>query len=153
MDLSKLKELAELMNRHQLEEVEIESEGERVRLRKPSEKSREIFSFGAPGFASVGATSPAASALAAPVSSAPAAIDPAKSILSPMVGTFYRAANPEAEAFVDVGDTIEEGKVLCIIEAMKVMNELRAEKSGVIAQILVESGAPVEFGQPLFRLA
>ena len=90
---------------------------------------------------------PAAAASAAPA--APAAA-PAKTIDSPLVGTFYRAASPDADAFVNVGDRVTADTVIAIIEAMKVMNEIKAEKSGVIKEILVDNGQPVEFGQPLF---
>ena len=87
-------------------------------------------------------------AAAAPAAPAPAA--PVTTIDSPLVGTFYRAASPEAQAFVKVGDKVAPDTVIGIIEAMKVMNEIKAEKSGVIKEILVENGQPVEFGQPLF---
>ncbi|MEM7264308.1 MAG: acetyl-CoA carboxylase biotin carboxyl carrier protein, partial [Planctomycetota bacterium] len=83
---------------------------------------------------------------------APAAADTAGAVTSPMVGTFYRSPNPDADAFVDIGDRVEEGQVICIIEAMKVMNEVKAEVSGTLEAILVENGESVEFGQPLFRI-
>ena len=93
---------------------------------------------------------PGRSQSAAPA--APAAPDKSKLIESPIVGTFYRSATPGAEAFVKVGDKVEADQTVCIVEAMKVMNEIKAEKSGVIKEILVENGQPVEFGQPLFVL-
>jgi acetyl-CoA carboxylase biotin carboxyl carrier protein len=98
------------------------------------------------------AAAPAAPVAAAPAApaAAPAAAAPAKTIDSPLVGTFYRAASPDSDAFVNVGDRVTADTVIAIIEAMKVMNEIKAEKSGVIKEILVENGQPVEFGQPLF---
>lgn len=92
---------------------------------------------------------PAAAAPAAPAAAPAAPAAPVKTIDAPLVGTFYRAASPEAESFVKVGDTVAEDSVIGIIEAMKVMNEIKAEKSGVIKEILVENGQPVEYGQPL----
>jgi len=99
------------------------------------------------------------SALKACVKSMPPSTAPAKpdgptlkDIVSPMVGTFYRAASPESSSFADVGKTVNEDTVVCIIEAMKVMNEIKAETSGVIAEVLVENGKPVQFGQALFRV-
>ena len=95
--------------------------------------------------------------MAIPAAAAPAAAPavpaaPIKTIDSPLVGTFYRAASPDAKPFAQVGDTVNADTVLCIIEAMKVMNEIKAEKSGVIKEILLENGQPVEFGQPMFVL-
>lgn len=154
MDLSKVKELIELMNRHSLEEVEVEQDGIRVRLCKQGDRSKELVSFpsvfpGA-GFPAAGpgaAQVPAAAAANAPV------VETGNLITSPMVGTYYQSPNPDADAFVEVGDRIEEGAVICIIEAMKVMNEVKAETSGVLEAILVDNGQSIEFGQPLFRLS
>ncbi|TNE88970.1 MAG: acetyl-CoA carboxylase biotin carboxyl carrier protein, partial [Deltaproteobacteria bacterium] len=95
----------------------------------------------------------APAAAPAPAANAPAADDPnLKTIESPMVGTFYRAPNPDADVFVKVGDSVSPGKVLCIVEAMKLMNEIESEVSGTIVEILVENGQPVQFGQPLFKI-
>ena len=147
MDVSRLKELIELMNRHQLAELEMEEEGVRVRLRKQSDRGPEVVTLPA------AAAPPVAAVAGAPAAPAAPALDDSNTIKSPMVGTFYRAANPDAESFVEVGDTIEEGKVLCIVEAMKVMNEIKAERSGTIEAVLVENGDSIEFGQPLFRIS
>jgi acetyl-CoA carboxylase biotin carboxyl carrier protein len=97
----------------------------------------------------------AGAATAAGASTAPAAppVDEGHVVKSPMVGTFYRAATPGSKAFVEIGDQIEEGATLCIIEAMKLMNEIEADKAGVVKAILTENGQPVEFGQPLFVIA
>ncbi len=142
MDLRKIKSLVELMNENALSEVELEEEGMKVRLRK----------FGAgPPVAPVspqGTPAPAA----APAKPDPVAPPKGPVIPSPMVGTFYRAAAPEAKPFVDVGAAVGKDTVVCIIEAMKVMNEIKAECQGTIEEILVQNGQAVEFGQPLFRL-
>ena len=148
MDLARLKEYLELMNRHQLEELEVEENGFRVRLKKKGETIKEM--------RTVPAGNPAA-ALSVGASGAPAepaaGVDEANLIKAPMVGTFYRSANPDADPFVEEGDRIDEGKVLCIIEAMKVMNEVKAERSGTVEEIYLPNGDPVEYGQPLFRIS
>ncbi|MFQ5653605.1 MAG: acetyl-CoA carboxylase biotin carboxyl carrier protein [Planctomycetota bacterium] len=146
MDLSRLKELINLMNRHELEELELEEGEFRVRLRKRGEKAPEMVALPVAG----GGRGLAASSGGAP---AEEAVDEANLIRSPMVGTFFRAPSPDADSFVEVGDRIEEGKVLCIIEAMKVMNEIKAERSGTIEEILVSNGEPVEYSQLLFRIS
>jgi len=143
VNLKELKELLELMEEHALAEVELEREGLRVRLRKAGAATETVVER------------LAAPALPAPAA-APAPAEPPKPkgtpIASPMVGTFYRAPSPESPPFVELGQVIEPGKVICIIEAMKLMNELKAEVRGRIVQILVENGQPVEFGQPLFLI-
>lgn len=141
MDLRKLKTLIDLVAESGIAELEI-TEGEgKVRIVK--------FSPATPPVAY--APEPAA---AAPVAAAAAPAAPAAPqghvVKSPMVGTFYRAPNPGASAFVEVGQSVKEGEPLCIIEAMKLLNEIEADKSGVIKEILVENGEPVEYGQPLF---
>jgi acetyl-CoA carboxylase biotin carboxyl carrier protein len=103
----------------------------------------------APAPAVASASAPAALAVAEPA----AAVEEAHVVKSPMVGTFYRAASPGAAAFVDVGDTVAQGDTLCIVEAMKLMNEIEADAGGTVKAILVENGQPFEFGQPLFLLA
>ncbi len=95
---------------------------------------------------------PAEAAAPTPATAPAAATDNLHIVTSPIVGTFYRAASPTAEAFVKVGDLVETGKTLCIIEAMKLMNEIQADASGTVAKIFVENGQPVEYGQPLFGL-
>ena len=106
----------------------------------------------APAAPAAAPAAPAAPAPAAAAPSAPAALDQAKVIEAPIVGTFYRSSAPGAEAFVKVGSKVDADTTVCIVEAMKVMNEIKAEKSGTIKEILVENGQPVEFGQPLFVL-
>jgi acetyl-CoA carboxylase biotin carboxyl carrier protein len=144
MDLRKLKTLIDLVSESNISELEItEAEG-KVRIVK--------------GGIAVAMAAPApVAAVAAPVAGAPVAPAPAvvaepagKVIKSPMVGTYYRAASPGAKPFAEVGDSIKEGQAVCIIEAMKIMNEIEADCSGKIVQILCENGQAVEFGQPLF---
>jgi len=136
VNLKELKELLLLMEEHGLAEIELEREGLRVRLRK------------------VGATTETVVGRIAAVTTAPPPHEPATPkgtpITSPMVGTFYRAPSPESPPFVELGQVIEPGQVVCIIEAMKLMNELKSEVKGRVVQILAENGQPVEFGQPLF---
>jgi len=147
LDLKEIKELIALMRRNELTELEIETEGLRVKLKKGAEPviSHSYYAPQAGPAAAPGAPAPAASAAAAPK-------ETGREITSPMVGTFYSAATPEAGAFVEVGTEVNEETVVCIIEAMKVMNEIKAETRGVIAEIVAENGKPVQYGQPLFRL-
>jgi acetyl-CoA carboxylase biotin carboxyl carrier protein len=150
MDLRKLKTLIELVESSGIAELEIQEGEERVRItRAPS-----------PGAGASPAQSPmqlAAAPVAMPVPVAEPPSTPPESeghlVKSPMVGTFYRATSPGAKAFVEVGDSVQLGDTLCIIEAMKLMNEIEADKSGVVKQVLVENGQPVEFGQPLVVIA
>lgn len=149
MDLRKLKTLIDLVSESNIHELEItEAEG-KVRI----VKGGPVLAAAAAVPAVTISTPPAAPA-AAPAAPAPAAEEPAapegKVIKSPMVGTFYRAASPGAKVFVDVGSAIKEGEPVCIIEAMKIMNEIEADCSGTIKRILCENGQAVEFGQPLF---
>ncbi len=145
MDLGRIKDLIDLMNRHQLEELEIEEGGFKVRMRKRDERVE---------VQKVSPHAPVAGSSAEPAVSSPTGVQGKEGtfVRSPMVGTFYRAPSPEAGPFVEVGDRVEPDTVLCVIEAMKVMNDVKAEINGVINEILVENGDSVEFGQPLFRL-
>ena len=159
MKLDEIKSIVKLMSENDLTEFKIESEDMHLCIRRGS-------SAGAPAAAPAPVVQPQAiPAIAAPIqvpapapvsspapASAAAAPDKSKIIDSPIVGTFYRSATPGSEAFVKVGSKVEADQTVCIIEAMKVMNEIKAEKSGVIKEILVENGEPVEFGQPLFIL-
>jgi acetyl-CoA carboxylase biotin carboxyl carrier protein len=131
-------------------EVELEEAGRRLRVRLKEEQ--QVVSYAAPPVA--GALPPAAmSGASAPAAEAPGAAveDPHRQVFaSPMVGTFYRAASPDAEPFVELGDHVSPDSTVCILEAMKVMNEIKAELSGEVVEILAQNGEPVEFGQPLF---
>jgi len=146
MDLRKLKTLIDLVEGSGIAELEISEGEERVRITRTVAAAPQIY---APAPQPVAAPAP-------PQPAAPAA-EPAKPaapeghvVKSPMVGTFYRSASPGSKAFVDVGQSVNSGDTLCIIEAMKLLNEIDADQAGVIEAILVENGQPVEFGQPLF---
>ena len=144
MDLRKLKTLIDLVENSGIAELEISEGEERVRITRSGPSAMQ------PVYA---APQPLAAA-PAPAAAAPAVAEPAAVeghvVKSPMVGTFYRSASPGAKPFVDVGQNVNSGETLCIIEAMKLLNEIEADKTGVIKAILVENGQPVEFGQPLF---
>ncbi|HET9748084.1 MAG TPA: acetyl-CoA carboxylase biotin carboxyl carrier protein [Casimicrobiaceae bacterium] len=145
MDLRKLKTLIDLVETSGIAELEIQEGEERVRITRANASSPQPMLIHAP----------APAVALAPVAAEPPAppVEEAHVVKSPMVGTFYRAASPGAAAFVDVGDTVAQGDTLCIVEAMKLMNEIEADASGTVKAILVENGQPVEFGQPLFLLA
>jgi len=150
VDIETLHQLLALMDEHHLVELEIEREDLAVRLRKAGAE---------PPAPIVAAVPQAAVPAATPAAGGPAAEAPAKAeeenlptINSPMVGTFYAAPSPDAEPFVREGDHVSEDTVVCVIEAMKVFNEIRAEMSGTIEKVLVENAQPVEYGQPLFEV-
>ncbi len=150
MDLRKLKTLIDLVSDSNVSELEItEAEG-KVRIVKAMVHAPAV---AAPSFATAPvAAAPVAMASAPQVAEAPAAEplpDPSHRVTSPMVGTFYRSASPGAKAFVEVGDTVKEGETICIIEAMKILNEIEADKSGTVKEILCQNGQAVEYGQAL----
>jgi acetyl-CoA carboxylase biotin carboxyl carrier protein len=147
MDLRKLKKLIDLVQESGIAELEITEGEEKVKIVKGGEATVTPL---APATAA-----PSAAASAAAVAAA-LAEEPALEghvLKAPMVGTFYRAASPESKPFVEVGQSIKAGETVCIIEAMKLMNEIEADATGVIKAILVENGQPVEYGQPLFIIA
>ena len=152
MDLRKLKTLIDLVAESGIAELEI-TEGEgKVRIVKFSQTVQPQ-AYVAPVAAPVAAAASAPAAAVTPAApAAPAAVS-GHVVKSPMVGTFYRAPNPGAAPFIEVGQSVKEGQPLCIIEAMKLLNEIEADKAGVIKEILVENGEPVEYGQPLFVIA
>jgi acetyl-CoA carboxylase biotin carboxyl carrier protein len=155
MNLDDIKQILELVREHDLSEFELERDGLKVRIRKAG---REV-AYVAPTSSltpPMGLPMPAASA-AAPASAAPAPAEDAESvnlavIKSPIVGTFYRSPEPGAKSFVEVGDTVRKGQVLCIIEAMKLMNEIESDCDGEIASVYVENGKAVQFGERLFAV-
>jgi acetyl-CoA carboxylase biotin carboxyl carrier protein len=148
MDLRKLKTLIDLVSESNISELEITEADGKVRIVK-ADPSAALRTQQAPMIAMpLGAAAPAP--VAAPAEPVVAPVDPGHPVKSPMVGTFYRSASPGAKAFVEVGDAIKEGEPICIIEAMKIMNEIEADKSGTVSRILCENGQAVEFGQPLF---
>jgi acetyl-CoA carboxylase, biotin carboxyl carrier protein len=147
MDLRKLKTLIDLVETSGIAELEIQEGEERVRItRAPLQGQQTVMFQPAPA----AAIAPAAPLPAAPVAEIVAPVDEGHAVKSPMVGTFYRSASPGAAPFVDIGDTVAQGDTLCIVEAMKLMNEIEADASGVIKAVLAENGQAVEFGQPLF---
>jgi acetyl-CoA carboxylase biotin carboxyl carrier protein len=156
-DLARLEQVLELMNRHDIAELEWEKSGERFHMKKPG-----AFVASAPAMSYAPAPmahAPQAHAgHAAPAQAAPAATPPGpaptpsnhKQVVSPFVGTFYRSSSPTAEPYVKEGQSVKRGDRMCIIEAMKLMNEIEAEFSGKVIAVLAENGQPVEFGEPLF---
>ena len=149
MDIRKVKKLIELLEESGIDELEIKEGEESVRISRHGKQPAYVQPTYAPAPAPVAAAAPAAAAEAA----APAAAKLNGTVVrSPMVGTFYRAASPTSGNFVEVGSTVKKGDILCIVEAMKMMNHIEAETSGVIESILVENGQPVEYDQPLFTI-
>ena len=145
MDLRKLKTLIELVESSGIAELEISEGEERVRITRTLASAQQTLT---PAPQAVIAT--AAQAVTPAAEPAKPAVAEGHVVKSPMVGTFYRSASPGSKAFVDVGQSVNSGDTLCIIEAMKLLNEIEADQTGVIKAILVENGQPVEFGQPLF---
>ena len=151
MDLSYLQQIIKLFEGSSLTELEIDEEGSRVTLSRTKEQPIFAMSPQMPGYQMPQFQQPP---LAAPVAGSVAAGTSAKTheVKSPIVGTFYRAPAPDADSYVQVGQQVEEGTTLCIIEAMKLMNEIESDMAGKVLKILVENGQPVEYGQPLFVL-
>jgi acetyl-CoA carboxylase biotin carboxyl carrier protein len=148
-DIKEIKTIIDLMKKNDLSVFEIEKEGFRLKLQRDLSGQATASAF-LPTVVPPKAATTAEEG--APASPKPIESIPLGEIVSPMVGTFYRAASPEASPFVDVGKTVTEETVVCIIEAMKVMNEIKAETSGVIAEVVAENGKPVQFGQVLFKV-
>jgi acetyl-CoA carboxylase biotin carboxyl carrier protein len=146
MDIRKVKKLIELLEESGIAEIEIHEGEESVRISRNSQNAPAVYAAPPPVAA---APAPAAAAPAA-VADVGSAIPSGHPVTSPIVGTFYRSSSPTAKAFVEVGHNVNVGDTLCIIEAMKIMNQIEADKAGVIKAILAENGEPVEYGQPLF---
>jgi len=154
MDLRKLKKLIDLVEESGIAELEITEGEEKVKIVKSGSGARSAFMVPAPA--------PAAAPHGAPVATQPPVVAAAQPELpagleghlvkSPMVGTFYRAPAPGAKPFVEVGDTVKAGQAICVIEAMKLMNEIEVDKDGIIKAIMVENGQPVEYGEPLMMI-
>ena len=147
MDLKEIKELIALMRKNDLSVFKMEKEGFKITLKKGTDFQPVIATTAAPV---APAAAPAAVAVSAP--DAPKDAASLREITSPMVGTFYGSASPESPAYVSVGQEVTEDTVVCIIEAMKVMNEIKAEVRGVIAEVVAETGKPVQYGQALFKV-
>jgi acetyl-CoA carboxylase biotin carboxyl carrier protein len=145
LDLDQLRELIRLLDEANLTEIEVEHDDDRIRVRRDPAP--------VPAAAAVESVAPVTAQGPEPVgvSSAPEDDDGAY-VTSPFVGTFYRAPSPDGDPFVDVGDSVVQGQVLCIVEAMKLMNEIEAEAAGTIVEVLVENGKPIEYGDRLFRI-
>lgn len=152
MDLRKLKKLIDLVEDSGIAELEVTEGEEKVKIVKGSPVvSPSAVPVSAP-LAHPAAAAQAAAAPPAPVAEAPTALE-GHIVKSPMVGTFYRAGSPGAKPFVEVGDTVKAGQTICVIEAMKLMNEIEADKDGVVKAIMVENAQPVEYGEPLMMIA
>jgi oxaloacetate decarboxylase alpha subunit len=151
MNLKEIKELIEMLKNTDISELEIERSGVKVRLRKGGDVT---FHPAMPRMEYPPAAIVAPTITEAPLPPVEKVAEPVRTnqtkVTSPIVGTFYRASSPDKPPYVEVGDTVKKGQVLCIIEAMKLMNEIESETSGKVVQIMVENGQPVEYGQPLF---
>ncbi|MDX1757217.1 MAG: acetyl-CoA carboxylase biotin carboxyl carrier protein [Marinobacter sp.] len=152
MDIRKIKKLIELLEESDVEELEIHEGDDSVRISRRREQlgGNPVAHYAAPA-PQPAAPAPVASEPAEPAEK-PAALN-GHAVKSPMVGTFYRAPSPTAKAFVEVGQSVSAGEVICIVEAMKMMNQIEADKSGTVTEILVENGQPVEFDQPLIIIS
>ena len=151
MDLRKLKKLIDLVEESGIAELEVTEGEEKVKIVKGGRAQETVYVQAAPQIAQQ-APAPVAAQAVAPAATkieTPAAPE-GHVVKSPMVGTFYRSASPGAKSFAEVGDTVKAGQTVCIIEAMKLMNEIESDKDGVITAILIENGQPVEYGEPLF---
>ena len=150
MDIRKVKKLIEMLEESSLSEIEIREGEEAIRISRGSSGGTQVVHMAPTPMHAAPHAAPAAPAAASAAAPAPAALPAGHAVISPMVGTFYRAASPEAKSFVDVGSQVNVGDTLCIIEAMKMMNEIESDKAGVIKAILKENGQPVEYGETLF---
>jgi acetyl-CoA carboxylase biotin carboxyl carrier protein len=147
MDLRKLKKLIDLVEESGISELELTEDGEKVRISRnftANAPAQHYANYAPQQYAAPQAAVPVAAVEAAPVA------DEGHAVKSPMVGTFYRSPSPDAKSFVEVGDTVAIGDTLCIIEAMKLLNEIESDKAGVVKKILVDNGQAVEYGEPLF---
>ena len=152
MDIKDIKAIIDLMKKNSITEFELERQDSKIRLKRGSNGGAPVVQYDE---LATGGTVPILSPVAAvpaPVGTPPVPATNEIEVKSPMIGTFYRAPSPEAASYVEIGAEIHPDSVVCIIEAMKVMNEIKAEVKGVITQVLVENAKPVEFGQPLFKV-
>jgi acetyl-CoA carboxylase biotin carboxyl carrier protein len=156
MDLHQIKQILDLVREHELSEFEIEHEGLRLKIRKDA-NGAHVVTHAAPAMPAMAAPAAAAPQQAGGIAAAPSG-DPGETeielavVKSPIVGTFYRSSEPGSLAFVEIGSSVKKGEVLCIIEAMKLMNEIDSEYDGEIANIYVENGQPVQYGERLFAI-
>jgi acetyl-CoA carboxylase biotin carboxyl carrier protein len=157
LDLQEIQQIVEMMAQNDLSYINLQHGSFKIELRRGSdvEAAKSLLAaipMAAPAVAAAAQPAPAPVPAAAPPAAKPVEKAAGPTINSPMVGTFYRSSTPGDKPFVSVGDAVEEGTVLCIIEAMKVMNEIKAETRGIIARVITEDGKPVQYGQPLFEL-
>ncbi len=154
MDIKQIQELVKLINKTTIGEITIEEDGTRITIKQKKDPSQKIYTQSAPQQAFAAQPAQAAPAVAPAPAAAPPAAAPKQdnliTIKSPMIGTFYRQAGPDKPILANVGDDVTTGKVVCIIEAMKLFNEIESEISGTIVKVLVEDASPVEYDQPLF---
>ena len=150
MDLRKLKKLIDLVQESGIAELEVTEGEEKVRIVRSGQMQQQTYML-PPSPAPVQMAAPAPAAVPAPAAPAqePPPVPAGHEVKSPMVGTFYRASSPTSKAFVEVGDPVKKGQTICIIEAMKLMNEIESDADGVVKAILIENGQPVEYGEPL----
>jgi acetyl-CoA carboxylase biotin carboxyl carrier protein len=152
VDLKDIKAIIDLMKKNSITEFELERQDSKIRLKRGlngGSAGAQPEDYIQPNY---GSLPPAGASAGHPPQSAPPIATGEIDVKSPMIGTFYRAPSPEATNYIEVGSTVNAESVVCIIEAMKVMNEIKSEVSGVVTQVLVENGKPVEFGQPLFKV-
>ncbi len=153
MDLKDIKAIIDLMRKNSVSEFELEKEDFKIRLKRGPNGGGSSTGSDEPTVVTYVQPAVALAPGAAPLATAPAAAAPNElEIKSPMIGTFYRAPSPESAPYVEVGTEVSPETVVCIIEAMKVMNEIKAEAKGIVTQVMVENAKPVEFGQPLFKI-
>jgi acetyl-CoA carboxylase biotin carboxyl carrier protein len=156
MDIKQIQELVKLINKTSIGEITIEEDGTKITIKQKKDPSQKIYTQGAPASYAPQAAAPAPQAAASSAPAAPSApaeapkADNLITIKSPMIGTFYRQAGPGKPIFASVGEEVTPGKVVCIIEAMKLFNEIESEVKGKIVKVLVEDASPVEYDQPLF---
>ncbi|HSK11882.1 MAG TPA: acetyl-CoA carboxylase biotin carboxyl carrier protein [Phnomibacter sp.] len=155
MDIKQVHELVKIINKTNIAEISIEEEGLKITIKQKEDPAPQVIAAPAqttyiPAPAPAPAAAPAAAAPAAPVKAAEPAADNLVTIKSPMIGTFYRSPSPDTPSFVNIGDDVHVGKVVCIVEAMKLFNEIESEVKGRIVKVLVEDASPVEYDQPLF---
>ena len=148
MDLRKLKKLIDLVEESGIAEIDVTEGEDKVRVTRTYAAPAATYAAPAPTYAAAPAAAPVAAAVAS--EAAAPVVAAANALKSPMVGTFYRSASPTSAAFVEEGQTVKVGDTLCIIEAMKLMNEIEADRAGVVKKILISDGQPVEYGEPLF---
>ena len=152
MDIKDIKAIIDLMKKNSITEFELERQDSKIRLKRGSNGGAPVVQYDELASAGTVPVLPPVALASAPVGTPPIPPTNEIEVKSPMIGTFYRAPSPEAASYVEIGVEISPESVVCIIEAMKVMNEIKAEVKGVITQVLVENAKPVEFGQPLFKV-